>query len=101
MFSKATGGFRQAKRAVLEKAGKAEATQEGPEFQGKVRSLQSTQREFQYLHKIGVSIFKNTGDDSKNPADDFTTTIKETLKLKKQYDRSRLAMDTAKQTAHS
>lgn len=106
MFRKFQASSAVAKRAILEKAGKVEAHQEGAEFDAKIASLYATHRAFMNLRKVGKSIFdskgrakKNDPDAVQNPADLFLTQINEGLKHKKAYDKARLAWETAKQRA--
>jgi len=91
----------QAKRAVLEKAGKVEATQESEEFKCKLESLAQTKCAFTNLQRVGSSIFRDKKQDGiVNPADEFMVTIKEVLTNEKTYKKARLAFDTAKDREH-
>jgi len=91
----------QAKRAVLEKAGKIEATQESDEFKHKLESLSQTKCAFTNLQRVGSSIFRDKKNEGvTNPADDFMVTIKEALVNEKAYKKARLAFDSAKDREH-
>lgn len=91
----------QAKRAVLEKAGKVEATQESEEFKCKLESLAHTKSAFTNLQRVGSSIFRDKKNEGvTNPADDFMVTIKEALTNEKAYKKARLAFDSAKDREH-
>jgi len=91
----------------MEKAGKSQATQESSEFQSKIATLAATHKAFLNLQKVGKSIFtshKKASDEEitvQNPADAFIVEIKETIALRKSYEKKRLAMDTAKSRAHA
>lgn len=86
-----------AKRAVLEKAGKVQGTQESEEFTAKIQSLIATQAAFKNLQRVGKSIFANNKEEDAptNPADAFLTHIGEVMTKKKDYDTKRRKFDSA------
>jgi len=89
-----TSGLR---RAVLEKAGKVQGTQETEEFTAKVQSLIATEAAFKNLQRVGKSIFANNKaeDAPVNPADAFLGDIKEVMNLKRDYEKKRRQFDSA------
>lgn len=102
MFRKFGAVTSQAKRAVLEKAGKVEATKETEEFNCKIKSLSETKSAFTNLQRVGASIFRDKKQEGvTNPADDFMVEIKEVVLMDKNYKKARLAFDTAKDREHS
>lgn len=111
-------------QTVKEKAGKSEVTAEEPEFQALVVSMKTTKVAFENLVKIGRSVYqmenarlKKANDGSsphvpvKNPAQAFLRndekddngetplSIKKVCDLHVEYQRRRIEMDTARDSA--
>jgi len=99
MLNKLKSTAQRAKRTALEGVGKAKATQEAPEFDEKMRSLDATYQAFQNLTKVGRSIFQTQGGET--PAKKFIVEINDCKQLKVLYRSARLTMDIAKGAAAS